>query len=46
LPLTITAVALCLSLGANVYLAWIARDARQRYRDLLDQVQSPTAAAA
>jgi len=46
LPLTVTALALCLSLAANFYLAWIARDARQRYRDLLDQVQSPTAAAA
>jgi hypothetical protein len=46
LPLTVTALALCLSLAANFYLAWIARDARQRYRDLLDQVQSPTATAA
>ena len=37
LPLVFTALALFLSLSANVYLVWIAWGARHRYRALLDR---------
>jgi hypothetical protein len=45
LPLILTAVALLVSLGANVYLAWVAWESRHRCRDLLDRLrQSPAPA--
>ena len=36
LPLWLTAVALFASLGANVYLGWIAVDVRRRWRTLVE----------
>ena len=35
LPLSLAVVLLCCSLGANVYLGWVARDARRGHRDAL-----------
>jgi hypothetical protein len=40
MPLLFTAVALCVSLGGNVYLGWIAYSARSRYRGLVDKFRS------
>ena len=37
LPLWLTAVALFASLGANVYLGWIAVDVRRRWRTLVEK---------
>ncbi len=37
LPLWLTAVALFASLGANVYLGWIAIDVRRRWRTLVEK---------
>ena len=39
MPLSIAIVLLCCSLGANVYLGWIARDARRGHRDALSQIR-------
>jgi len=36
-PLTLSLLALFASLGGNAYLFWVARDARNRYRVLVEQ---------
>ncbi len=40
LPLLLVVVFLACSLGANLYLGWIAYDARHRYRDALARVRT------
>jgi hypothetical protein len=40
LPLLLVIVFLACSLGANLYLGWIAYDARHRYRDALARVRT------
>ena len=44
LPFVIAAVLLCCSLGANLYLGWIAWDARIRYREALSKFRPAPAA--
>ena len=41
MALTLTAVALCGSLGGNAYLVWIAMDSRRRYRELFADPHAP-----
>ncbi|MGD9721371.1 MAG: hypothetical protein AB7O59_09190 [Pirellulales bacterium] len=43
-PLAVAIALLACSLGANVYLGWIARDARQRYRDAVSKWRAPASA--
>lgn len=40
LPLLIAAVLLCCSLGTNFYLAWVAWDARARYRSAVSKLRT------
>ncbi len=40
----VVAVLLCCSLGGNIYLAWIAWDARSRYRDTAARLRAVAAA--
>jgi hypothetical protein len=43
LPLMLAVCALFVSIGGNVYLGWVAWDARQAYHALLDSNQVPQA---
>ena len=43
LPFLISAGLLCCSLGANLYLGWIAWDARSRYRNTLSKLRPASA---
>jgi hypothetical protein len=41
MPLSIAIVLLCCSLGVNVYLGWIASDARRGHREALSKIRAP-----